>query len=313
MKRLLRPTVWGLLALPILLIDLSMAEIPCPEMPDKITQINHDVRSDVDVGIGSLGKLKAGQLGVQTDVVAKNLFDKYPNTDRVIVVQMMAATYCGMLRDSTSLKDHEKIQLWSEFLDRVFKFENPDYKPAPAKPAQGQKANGKGAQSPAASPKPTSGNIVQGPGSVVSVNQQGGITAAQVNIGIPDRHLTPEQKDAIISGLQGNTCTISLVSYELGVSDALEYAFELKAALKAGGCIVPEDLTPAIRLKESDRGIFVQYYDPATHTPGEHIIIPNDTPQGMVFHALIKAQLPVMAAPSPNLPKDGVGVIVAAR
>jgi hypothetical protein len=123
-------------------------------MPDKITQINRDVRSDVELGIGSLGKLKAGQLGVQTDVVAKNLFDKYPNTDRVIVVQTMAATYCGMLRDSRTLKEAEKLKLWSEFSDRVFKFENTDYKPAPAKPAQAPRTKGKGAEVPTASPKP---------------------------------------------------------------------------------------------------------------------------------------------------------------
>lgn len=110
----------------------SPAQIPCPPMPDKITQVNHDVQSDVQLGIGSLGKLQAGQLGVKTDVIAKNLFDKYPNADRVIVVQMMAATYCPMIRDDKTLKDGEKRQLWSEFQDRVFKFANPSYSPSPA-------------------------------------------------------------------------------------------------------------------------------------------------------------------------------------
>jgi hypothetical protein len=95
-------------------------------MPDKITQVNRDVRSDVKASVGSLGKLKAGEVGIETDVVAKNLFEKYPNTDRIMIAEMMAATYCPLLRSKT-LKDSEKLRLWSEFSDRVFRFANPSY------------------------------------------------------------------------------------------------------------------------------------------------------------------------------------------
>ena len=115
------------------------------------------MRSDAQIAVGSLGKLKAGQLGVQTDVVTKNLFDKYPNTDRIVVVEMMAATYCGMLRDSKTLKESEKIQRWSEFSDRVFKFQNPDYKPAPPKPSQGATS-----EHHAATERPTINNAPHG-------------------------------------------------------------------------------------------------------------------------------------------------------
>lgn len=123
----------------ILLVGISMAEVPCSEMPDKMTQVNRDVQADFKLEIDPLGKLKVGQLGAQAGIVAKNLFDKYPNLDKLIVVQIMAATYCGMLRDSKTLKEPEKLQLWSEFTDRVFKFTNPDYKPTPPKPTHGQK------------------------------------------------------------------------------------------------------------------------------------------------------------------------------
>ena len=140
MKRSHWAKVWGLLAGPLLAGGAATAQLPCPPMPDKITQVNHDVRSDVKAGIGTLGKLKAGQLGVETDVVAKNLFDKYPNADRLVVVQMMAATYCPMIRDSKTLKDYEKLRMWSEFSDRVFKFENPNYNAAPT-PAPKVKPN----------------------------------------------------------------------------------------------------------------------------------------------------------------------------
>jgi hypothetical protein len=135
MNRFFLLTACVLLDWSILSAGVSAAQdLPCPPMPDKITQVNRDVRSDVSAGVGSLGKLKAGEVGVKTDVVAKNLFEKYPNTDRIIVVQMMAATYCSLLRDSKAVKDSEKLRLWGEFSDRVFKFENPGYNPTTHQP-----------------------------------------------------------------------------------------------------------------------------------------------------------------------------------
>jgi hypothetical protein len=132
MRRARASTLWALLGGFIFTVSVSAAQQPvCPPMPDKITQVNRDVRSEVDADIGSLGKLKTGHVGVKTDVVAKNLFEKYPNTDRVVVVEMMAATYCSMIRDSKTLKESEKLSLWSEFSERIFKFENPSYNPAP--------------------------------------------------------------------------------------------------------------------------------------------------------------------------------------
>jgi len=134
MNRLFLLTARVLLGCSVLPVCVSAAQdLSCPDMPDKITQVNRDVRSDINAGVGSLGKLKAGEVGVRTDVVAKNLFDKYPNADRVMVVQMMAATYCSLLRRST-LRDSEKLRRWEEFTERAYKFENPNYNPAPRQP-----------------------------------------------------------------------------------------------------------------------------------------------------------------------------------
>jgi hypothetical protein len=47
---------------------------------------------------------------------------------------MMAATYCSIIRDSKGLKDSERLRLWSEFSERVFKFESPAYNSSPAPP-----------------------------------------------------------------------------------------------------------------------------------------------------------------------------------
>lgn len=180
-------------------------QLPCPSMPDDITKVNHDVRSDVQVSVGSLGKLKAGEVGVRTDVVAKNLFEKYPNADRIVVVQMMAATYCSMIRDSKTLKDSEKLSLWSEFSDRVFKFENPNYIPArpPAPKPKGtappaSKSESAPAQSPQQAEHQSSGSSArQGP-----PMGSGAAPVTQLDRLVEtDRNLTPGDRDRLSNAL----------------------------------------------------------------------------------------------------------------
>jgi hypothetical protein len=194
MKRSHLVTVWLLLGGPILAVSAATGQLSCPQMPDKITQVSHDVRSDVEVGVGTLGKLKAGQLGVKTDVIAKNLFDKYPNIDRLVVVQMMSATYCEMIRDSRTLKDSEKIHLWSEFSDRVFKFVNPTYNAPPAQapkskknPTPANKSNPASA-GPGESGKSEERNVTQAV-APCGIAQVGNKNVATVNCAPPERHL----------------------------------------------------------------------------------------------------------------------------
>jgi hypothetical protein len=108
-----------------LVCEVTQGAIDCPVMPNP-SQINRDVRSDIQSRVGSLGKLKAGEVEIKTEVVAKNLFEKYPNIERVLTAQMMAATYCSMIRESTSLSEREKQDRWEKFYDRVFSFVSPE-------------------------------------------------------------------------------------------------------------------------------------------------------------------------------------------
>ena len=118
--------IFGLLWLvDSLICEVTQAAILCPSMPD-VGQINRDVRVDIEGSVGRLGKLKAGEVASKTEVVAKNLFEKYPNIDRVLTAQMMAATYCSMIRQSTSLSEKDKQDRWEKFQDRVFSFVSPE-------------------------------------------------------------------------------------------------------------------------------------------------------------------------------------------
>ena len=100
------------------LCPLAQAAVVCPPMPAAVTTISKDVRSDINATVGSLGKLKAGDLAIKTDVVSKNLFDKYPNLDRLLALQTMSATYCAMLNQS-ALSDIDKLDRWEKFQERV--------------------------------------------------------------------------------------------------------------------------------------------------------------------------------------------------
>jgi hypothetical protein len=87
-------------------------------MPDAITTVTHDVKADIQLSVGALGKLKVGDIAGKADVAARSIFEKYPNLDRLVALQTMAATYCSMLRDS-KLADVEKISRWETFQAKV--------------------------------------------------------------------------------------------------------------------------------------------------------------------------------------------------
>lgn len=104
-------------------------DINCPAMPSSVTAINRDVRVDFESRVGSLGKISAGEVAAKTAITAKTLFEKYPNVDRLLAIQMMASTYCSLLR-STRLTPAERLHRWSEFSDKVFSLQNDSGKPA---------------------------------------------------------------------------------------------------------------------------------------------------------------------------------------
>lgn len=87
----------------------------CPPMPGAVTDRNRDVKSEIKAQAGSLGKLKAAEVSAQTEVTAKWLLEKFPNADKTLALQTMAATYCEMLRSSASLTDIERLDRWSAF------------------------------------------------------------------------------------------------------------------------------------------------------------------------------------------------------
>lgn len=167
------PTCKGICSIAIVVLGGSpaMGAITCPPMPAAVTTISKDVKSDIGLTVGGLGKLKAGDLGVKTEVASKNLFDKYPDVDRLLALQTMSATYCQML-NSSSIPDADRLNRWERFQDKVLELQTRSRtEPAKTKPQSAVSSRPSEASVPGT--VKTSGNnspVIIGTGGNVTIN-----------------------------------------------------------------------------------------------------------------------------------------------
>jgi hypothetical protein len=158
------------------------------------------------------------------------------------------------------------------------------------------------------------GPISQGPGSALSVGQQGGITAGTINMQPPQRHLTEAEKSAIASAVQGKPCKINRIGYIINVEDAQNYAAELRDAFGSGGCNVPTYLVPMVNTSgQMPPGIEVQYHVEGTHNQGDRVYVPPNTIQGFVVAALDSAKLGCRVGGDSSIPDGDVYLLIGAR
>ena len=101
----------------------AQAQFVCPPMPAAATTLSHDVKSSINGSLGRLGGLKAAELSVQTDVVAKSVFEKFPNVDRLATLQTMSATFCEMLRADATISSTDRLDRWERFQSSVLKLQ----------------------------------------------------------------------------------------------------------------------------------------------------------------------------------------------
>jgi hypothetical protein len=86
---------------------VSSQEFQCPE-PIKQTESN--IKADITGQAQALLKISSGQLkgAVETSVV--NLFEKYPNADRIAIIQTFQSMTCNLVKKS-SLPDQQKFSM----------------------------------------------------------------------------------------------------------------------------------------------------------------------------------------------------------
>ena len=103
-------------------VSSARAEITCPPYPPNVSEKARNVKSDIDASAGRLGSIKAVEIQIKTEVEAKNLFEKFPHVDKVLMLQILASSTCGMLEKSR-LSDEEKIKRWEHFQDKFMELE----------------------------------------------------------------------------------------------------------------------------------------------------------------------------------------------
>lgn len=96
----------------------AQAQFVCPPMPAAATTISRDFKPSITASMGKLAGLKAAELSVQAEVVAKSVFQDFPGVDRLATLQTMSATYCEMLR-ADAINPHERLDRWERFQTSV--------------------------------------------------------------------------------------------------------------------------------------------------------------------------------------------------
>jgi hypothetical protein len=104
----------------------------------------------------------------------------------------------------------------------------PPSQAAPAKKSPSQTTQHVTART-SADKSPAVGSIQQGPGSALSIGQQGGITAGTVTISNPERHLTPQQIAALAQVSIPSSAKLGVLTSE--DSDSQIFANEIYVAI----------------------------------------------------------------------------------
>ncbi len=95
----------SLLTIYCLLAASAAVALDCPSPPENVVK---EVVVDTEASVSGLGSLAGGALKNHTAVTAKNLFEKYPNADRVTVVTLMLSVYCRQI-DQSRVTDEQKL------------------------------------------------------------------------------------------------------------------------------------------------------------------------------------------------------------
>ena len=91
------------------------------ECPEPSKQVGASIKGEIGGQVQGLLKMAGVDVkgAVETSVV--NLFEKYPNADRVAIIQNFQSTACNVIRNS-SLPDEKKFGLILELATSMEKF-----------------------------------------------------------------------------------------------------------------------------------------------------------------------------------------------
>jgi len=106
-----------LLGVLMLACAAASSALQCPPQP---VQKAKNVDSAISAAAGRIGPARAAEISVKTKVEVDNLMARYPNADRLYVIQQMGSTLCQFLNESKSIGDTDKLDRWTAFQKESF-------------------------------------------------------------------------------------------------------------------------------------------------------------------------------------------------
>lgn len=184
--------------------------LECPKFPE---QAGKEWEIKVSAEVAKLGPLKGAELKTTTRNATRDLLGTLPDSGRVYLEQMMFAAYCSTLRDDKTLTESEKAKRLKQYIGEVRRTISAEKEPKtdgkkpqrtldsdqpkPGYPSQNRDENiTQPSKADIGTKTDDRGVTVNAPGGVVSVGQQGGITAKEVtiNTNAPTRVMASEQR-----------------------------------------------------------------------------------------------------------------------
>jgi hypothetical protein len=108
---------WSLALIGAFTIQQSVGyAMDCPAAPQNVAK---EIVTDTQGSVSGLRSLVGGELRNRVEVTAKNLFEKYPNADRITVATLMMSVFCQQIDRSSQLSDKEKLDQLNVVNDRL--------------------------------------------------------------------------------------------------------------------------------------------------------------------------------------------------
>ena len=108
---------------------IAYAQIQCPSPPQ---QVSKDASVAVQVAVGRLGPVKAGEFSTNVQNTTRDLLGSLAKGDRVYLEQMMFAAFCSSLQSDGSLTGREKTRALRDCAREVRQTMSPASSPAPS-------------------------------------------------------------------------------------------------------------------------------------------------------------------------------------
>lgn len=92
------------------------AQIKCPTPP---AQLDRNIVVEIKGDMGRILKSIGINIDAKFSSIAENLFEKYPNSDKLIISQMLVSISCQFLSNASELSDEEKFKKLDKMNEQV--------------------------------------------------------------------------------------------------------------------------------------------------------------------------------------------------